>query len=153
MDYSSSAGEQVFGVGVRRIFSKTEDFFKSSFLEKGESFEELYWALKTRFFYRRFFGELGSGSRILHPMRLTNVQNIYIGNQVRINKHVFFLTVRLPSGPVPRLSIEDGSIIGHLNHITCVNEVKIGSRVLTADGCISATILTHPSTPISPFET
>ncbi len=66
-------------------------------------------------------------------MRLTNVQNIYIGNGVRINKHAFLLTLKLPDGPVPRLTIEDGCIIGHLNHITCVNEVTIGRRVLTAD--------------------
>lgn len=128
-----SAGDQVFGVGLGPILGKTRAFLNSSFLEKGEYFEELYWALKTKFFYRRFFGQFGSGSRLLDPMRLTNVRNINIGNQVRINKHVFLLTVRLPGGPVPQLSIEDGCIIGHLNHITCVNEVKIGRRVLTAD--------------------
>jgi acetyltransferase-like isoleucine patch superfamily enzyme len=133
MDSLYNTSEQVSGVDARPILSKTEKFFNSSFLEKGEYFEELYWALKTRFFYRRFFGELGTGSRILHPMRLTNVQNIYIGNQVRINKHAFLLTVTLPGGPAPRLSIEDGCVIGHMNHITCVNEVKIGKRVLTAD--------------------
>lgn len=115
------------------ILSKTRAFLDSSLLEKGEYFEELYWSLKTQFFYRRFFGQFGSGSRLLDPMRLTNVRNIYIGNQVRINKHVFLLTLKLPDGPVPRLSIEDGCTIGHLNHITCVNEVKIGRRVLTAD--------------------
>jgi carbonic anhydrase/acetyltransferase-like protein (isoleucine patch superfamily) len=128
-----SSREQVLGVGVRSVLSKTRAFLNSSFLEKGEYFEELYWALKTEFLYRRFFGQFGSASRLLDPMRLTNVRDMYIGNHVRINKHVFLLTVRLPGGPVPRLSIEDGCIIGHLNHITCVNEVKIGSRVLTAD--------------------
>ena len=133
IDYSFNSLEQVFGVGLLPILSKTRTFLNSSFLEKGEYFEELYWAFKTKLVYRRFFGQFGSGSRLLDPMRLTNVANMHIGQQVRINKHIFLLTVRLPGGPVPRLSIEDGCIIGHLNHITCVNEVKIGKRVLTAD--------------------
>src|SRR5262249_47544727 len=34
---------------------------------------------------------------------------------------------------VPRLTIGDGCIIGHMNHITCINEVQIGKYVLTAD--------------------
>ena len=133
MDQSFSASEPAFETSLSPILIKGRDFLNSSFLEKSESFEELYWALKSRFYYSRFFGGFGTGTRLLKPMRLTNVQNIHIGNQVRINKFVFLLTVKLPGGPVPRLSIEDGCTIGHMNHITCVNEVKIGRRVLTAD--------------------
>ncbi|HTV05390.1 MAG TPA: acyltransferase [Acidobacteriaceae bacterium] len=125
--------EQDFGAGENPILNKIRAFLNSSFLEKGEYLEELYWALKAQVLYRRCFGQLGSGSRLLDPMRLTNVQNIYIGNGVRINKHAFLLTLKLPRGPVPRLTIEDGCTIGHLNHITCVDKVKIGRRVLTAD--------------------
>jgi acetyltransferase-like isoleucine patch superfamily enzyme len=33
----------------------------------------------------------------------------------------------------PRLTIGEGCEIGHLNHITCVNQVRIGAKVLTAD--------------------
>lgn len=115
------------------MLNKMRLFLNSSLLEKSEYLEEMYWAFKTQVLYRRYFGQFGKGSRLLSPMRLRNVKNIHIGNGVRINKHVFLLTLKLPDGPMPRLTIEDGCIIGHLNHITCVNEVRIGRRVLTAD--------------------
>lgn len=115
------------------LLDKIKQFLASSSLEKGEFMEELYWELKTRLLYRRCFGHLGEGSRILQPMRLTNVENIYVGNGVRINKQAFLLTVQIPGKHDPRLTLHDGCIIGHMNHITCVDEVTLGYRVLTAD--------------------
>jgi acetyltransferase-like isoleucine patch superfamily enzyme len=133
------------------MLSKIKSLLNSSGIEKGEFLEEMYWAFKTQVWYRRDFGQFGKGSRLLAPMRLRNVQNIYIGNDVRINKHVFFLTLKLPGRPAPRLTIEDGCTIGHLNHITCVNEVKIGKRVLTADRVHisdNSHVFLDPNTPI-----
>lgn len=115
------------------LIDKIRNFLRAPFLEKGEYIEELYWRLKTQVLYRRSFGSLGNGSRLLQPMRLKNVHNIYIGDGVRINKHAFLLTLQLPESHAPRLTIEDGCIIGHMNHITCVDEVTLGPRVLTAD--------------------
>jgi acetyltransferase-like isoleucine patch superfamily enzyme len=66
-------------------------------------------------------------------MRLKNVENIFIGDSVLIHKHAFLLTLRIPDNPAPRLVISDGCTIGHFNHITCVNELVIGRKVLTAD--------------------
>jgi acetyltransferase-like isoleucine patch superfamily enzyme len=108
-------------------------FFNFSLLEKLESFSELYWSLKTRFYYARFFGRVGKNSKILKPMRLSNIGNIFIGDGVVINKYAFLLTLSIPGSGTPQLVIGDGCIIGHMNHITCVDEVIIGKRVLTAD--------------------
>jgi acetyltransferase-like isoleucine patch superfamily enzyme len=66
-------------------------------------------------------------------MRLRNVHNIHIGTNVIINKYAFLLTVQEDKSVVPRLTIGDGCVIGHMNHITCVCAVDIGENVLTAD--------------------
>jgi acetyltransferase-like isoleucine patch superfamily enzyme len=66
-------------------------------------------------------------------MRLRNVRNIRIGENVLINQYAFLLTLQEDKAVVPRLTIGDGSVIGHMNHITCICEVKIGESVLTAD--------------------
>lgn len=102
-------------------------------LEKVQRVSEMYWRLKTQFYYSLFWGTMGAGSKIVRPMRLRNVHNIHVGRRVIINSHAFLLT--LPAFPptVPRLSIGDGSVLGHMNHITCVKEVSIGKNVLTAD--------------------
>lgn len=108
-------------------------FRRRSALDRMVSIGEFYWFLKTRFCYRRLFGQIGQQSRILKPMRLTNVENIFIGGGVTINKYAFLLTLGLAGKPKPRLLIDDGCVIGHMNHITCLYRVTIGKKVLTAD--------------------
>ncbi len=102
-------------------------------LEKTQRAGEFYWALKSRFYYRKFFVSLGPHSKLIQPMRLRNVRDIHIGRNVLINKHAFLLTLRESPGVTPRLSIGDGSTLGHMNHITCIDRVEIGENVLTAD--------------------
>lgn len=50
-----------------------------------------------------------------------------------INKYTFLLTVALDTKNPPKLFFDNGATIGHFNHITCVNSVHIGKKVLTAD--------------------
>lgn len=112
---------------------KIHKFWKSPWLEKTQSIEESYWALKTSGYYSLFFGKIGKNSKIIQPMRLKNVQNIYMHNDVIINKHAFLLTLQNDPQRVPAMIFGSGSVIGHMNHITCVNGVTIGQQVLTAD--------------------
>ena len=102
-------------------------------MERLESLREFYWLLKSQSYYRAFFGRIGRGAKILNPMRLRNVQNIYLGDHVLVNKHSFLLTLQIDVSKRPRLVIDEGSVIGHMNHITAVNDVYIGKKVLTAD--------------------
>lgn len=113
--------------------AKFSKFLDAAPLEKADSLAEFYWLLKTQHWYKRFFGHIGTGSKILNPMRLAEVQCIHIGNQVLVNKGSFLLTKQVNDAELPRMTIDDGTIIGHLNHITCVNDVYIGKKVLTAD--------------------
>lgn len=114
------------------LIGKLRTFFALPWLEKVQRIGEFYWLLKTQFYYRLFWGSIGKGSKLIQPMRLRNVHNIFIGKRVLINKHAFLLTIQ--SGPAqPKLIFGDGSVIGHMNHITCTSEVVIGKQVLTAD--------------------
>jgi acetyltransferase-like isoleucine patch superfamily enzyme len=115
------------------LATRLGELWNYSLLEKIEYITELYWLLKTQLYYRRFFGQIGRRSKILNPMRLKNVENIFLGDHVIINKHAFLLTARLSNGERPRITIGDGCVIGHVNHITAVNDVAIGPNVLTAD--------------------
>ena len=98
-----------------------------------QSLAEFYWLLKTRFYYKLFLGRVGNKSKLIEPMRLRNIHNIHIGEGVIINRHAFLLTLQEDKSVVPRLTIADGCVIGHMNHITCIREVEIGENVLTAD--------------------
>jgi acetyltransferase-like isoleucine patch superfamily enzyme len=134
------------------LISRLMRFWDYSFYEKVESLSELYWSAKTRFYYARFFGRVGKNSKLLNPMRLRNVENIFVGDGVMINKFAFLLTLPLPGQSAPRLVIGDGCAIGHMNHITCVDEVIIGKRVLTADRVHisdNSHVFAHPSIPVA----
>ncbi len=102
-------------------------------LEKIQRIAELYWLVKTHCYYRLFWGRIGKRSKIIQPMRLRNVHNIFIGENVIINKHAFLLTLNEDRAIAPRLTIGDGSVIGHMNHVACIRNVSIGKNVLTAD--------------------
>lgn len=115
------------------LIDRVRRYWGYSLLEKLESMSELYWLWKTQCLYKRFFGGIGSGSKLISPMRLKRVEHMFIGPNVTINKYAFLLTASLPNGGRPKLVIGDGCVIGHMNHITAVDEVIIGRRVLTAD--------------------
>ena len=108
-------------------------FWRLPWLEKTQRVAEFYWLLKTQYYYRFFWGRIGKGSKLIQPLRLRNVQNIQIGEDVIISRLAFLLTLQQHDSTVPRLIIGDGCRIGHMNHIACIHEVQIGANVLTAD--------------------
>ena len=114
------------------LIGRFSRFWKSPWLEKTQSVAGFYWSLKTQFYYRLFFAGIGQKSKLIAPMRLRNVHNIQIGKNVIVNRYVFLLTLQEDT-VVPRLTIGNGSVLGHMNHITCIREVEIGENVLTAD--------------------
>ena len=96
-------------------------------------FSGFYWLAITQTFYRPAFGALGARSRIIQPLKLRNMENIFIGRRVTVARHSWLFTLPAIPGRVPKLVIEDGCQIGNFNHITCVNSVTLGASVLTAD--------------------
>lgn len=92
-----------------------------------------YWLARTQIFDRQFFGAIGRRSRIINPLQLRNPENIHVGHHVTISKHVWLLTLPAIKDRIPRMVIGDGCVIGHFNHITCVDSVELRAKVLTAD--------------------
>jgi acetyltransferase-like isoleucine patch superfamily enzyme len=115
------------------LIDKLRRFSVLPWLEKTQRIAEFYWLLKTQFYYRWFWGHIGKKSKLIQPMRLRNVHNIQIGDNVIIHNHAFLLTLQEARAVVPRLIIGDGCVLGHMNHITAIDEVRIGKNVLTAD--------------------
>lgn len=96
-------------------------------------FSGYYWLAITQTLYRPAFGAIGSRSRIIRPLKMRNMENIFIGNRVTIARDSWLFTLPALKNCVPKLVIGDGCQIGNFNHITCVNSVILGSKVLTAD--------------------
>lgn len=94
--------------------------------------ESIFYKYKTQLLYKPFFNQIGKKSRILKPLKITNPKNIIIRNRVVVNKYSWLLTLQIDE-KTPELIFDDDCIIGHFNHITCVNRVIIGKNVLTAD--------------------
>ena len=113
--------------------SKWLNFVKAPLLEKWDLSRSFYWYLVTRWLYRPQFGSVGKRARIIAPLKLTNVRFMHLGPFVLIHRHAWLFASRLPNRPEPKLTIGSETIVGHFSHITCVNEVTIGSKVLIAD--------------------
>lgn len=91
------------------------------------------WVLvKTQLVYRVLFNRIGHKSRIYPPLRLNSVNNISLGSNVTILKGVWLLTHQ-EGAKLPKMRIKSGVVIGHFNHITCVDSVIIEENVITAD--------------------
>jgi acetyltransferase-like isoleucine patch superfamily enzyme len=93
----------------------------------------IYWRVKSQTYYRQYLGAIGKRSRIIKPLLLRNIENIFIGDNVTIYHYAWLFTLPLENMNIPKIMIGDGTEIGHFNHITCVDSVSIGSKVLTAD--------------------
>lgn len=84
-------------------------------------------------FYKIILKQLGSRSRIVHPLKIYGASNISIGNRVTI-EYKTWLAAYPHTGVVNcSLIIEDGSQIGNFNHIYATSKIHIGKKVLTAD--------------------
>ena len=130
------------------LVQKIARFAREPFLEKTETISHFYWLVKSQMYYRCFFKSIGSRSRLLKPLRLKEVQNVSIGMNVLIHKHCWLQT-NPGYHACPEIVIGNGSIIGNFNHITCVDRVQIGEKVLTADGVF---ITDHGHNYKNPYE-
>lgn len=86
-----------------------------------------------RIFYSHRFGRFGSMSRIISPLKLDGIRNIYIGKNVVVSYKTWLATHPLPGNEKCELILEDGCTIGHFNHIYATKSVILHKDVLTAD--------------------
>lgn len=83
-------------------------------------------------FYKMSFGGLGKRSRIFSPLKLQGRQCIFLGDRVTIEYKTWLAALPL-TGDNCVLEIQEGTAIGHFNHIYATQKIVIGKNVLTAD--------------------
>lgn len=106
-------------------------------------FMNLWWRLKSKFFYAPFFGTFGHRSLLQPPLFLSNTRFIHIGSRVLIRRGVRLEVVQPQNGVVPRLAIGDDCNIEQNVHIVCGNRVEIGKDVSITANCAIVDV-THP---------
>lgn len=84
-------------------------------------------------YYKAVLKSLGSRSKILSPLKISGPSNISIGNRVNIEYKTWLAAVAHTNSATCNLIIEDGTSIGHFNHIYATSMIHIGKNVLTAD--------------------
>ncbi len=85
------------------------------------------------FLFSRAFGGFGNKSRIISPVAIEGVENIFLGNHVFVAAHSCLAAVQLTESDFCRLNIGDGCKIGRFNHIYATNKITIEKNVLTAN--------------------
>lgn len=92
------------------------------------------WVVRNRFLIlnRRRFKQVGKGTRIYKPLHIDGIENISLGNYVSIHEGNWLAAIPLTGNNV-QLVIEDGTTLGHYNHIYATKSIIIENNVLTAD--------------------
>ena len=85
------------------------------------------------FFNKNKYRFLSSKAHIQKLLRIDGKENISIHKGVIIQKMTWIAAMPLTKAENCHLSIGEGSIIGHFNHIFATAEIEIGKNVLTAD--------------------
>lgn len=90
-----------------------------------------WWMLKTRTFYRIFFGHIGTRSTICKPMYIAHPENMYLGNHVRIREFARLETEVKYNNQILHPKLEIGNDVGFEQglHLTCGESIKIGNDV------------------------
>lgn len=87
----------------------------------------------TRIYYKLFFRHMGKKTYIISPLHVDNPRYISLGNNVIVSEFTWLASVPLTGESESLLVINDGSVIGHFNHIYATHKVIIEKNVLTAD--------------------
>jgi acetyltransferase-like isoleucine patch superfamily enzyme len=90
-------------------------------------------AVISEFYYRFKFKSFGYKSRIVRPLRIDGYSNIAIGDRVYVQFNSWLAALPLTGSHECCLSIGNGTIIGHFNHIYATKKIIIEENVLIAD--------------------
>lgn len=90
-----------------------------------------WWMLKTKTFYRIFFGSIGTRSTICRPMYIAHPENMYLGRHVRIREFARLETEVRYNDQILHPRLEIGNDVGFEQglHLACAESIKIGNNV------------------------
>jgi acetyltransferase-like isoleucine patch superfamily enzyme len=80
-------------------------------------------------------GKLGENTKVFAPINLSNPENIFIGKNVHISSYCWLSAITKYNSQEfsPKLTIDNGTYVGHYVEIGCSNKVHIGKDCLIAD--------------------
>jgi acetyltransferase-like isoleucine patch superfamily enzyme len=84
-------------------------------------------------YYKIVLKKFGLRSKIISPLKIYGASNISIGNRVIVEYKTWLAAYPHTGSANCNLIIEDGTHIGHFNHIYATSKIHIGAKVLTAD--------------------
>jgi len=84
-------------------------------------------------FCKRKFQYLGKNTRVIFPLNIEGMKNIFIGDNVRIGYKTWLASIPIKENEKSTLVVGEGTFIGNFNHIFCTKKIIIGDKVLTAD--------------------
>ncbi|MED5593608.1 acyltransferase [Janthinobacterium sp. P210006] len=99
--------------------------------------------VKTKCFYKLFFGSIGKKSVIYKPTLIANPKNIFIGDFVTIRNGARIEVVRTNGNFSPRISIGNNVNIEQNVHIVCGSNISIGDNVSITGG-VAIVDIVHP---------
>jgi len=90
--------------------------------------------LKTQFFHRYFFKDIGKKSIVKNPLLLKNIHCISIGSKVFIRDHARIECITQKENQIftPHLILEDGVSFEQRCHITVSNKMIIGKNTIAS---------------------
>lgn len=83
--------------------------------------------------YKLQFGSMGRRTRVVNPLKLSGRKNIHLGDRVIVGYKGWLAASADTNAEKLKLSIGNGTQIGHFCHIYCTKEITIGAHVLMAD--------------------
>jgi acetyltransferase-like isoleucine patch superfamily enzyme len=84
-------------------------------------------------YYKIILKSFGNRSKIISPLKIYGANNISIGNNVIVEYKTWLAAYAHTGSSNCNLIIEDGTHIGHFNHIYATSSIIIGKNVVTAD--------------------
>lgn len=96
--------------------------------------QNYFYAKYFALMYRYFFGQFGRDSRVIRPLGIEGIANIYLGNKVIVAAQTYLAAVPFKKDKKCELIIEDGVALGRFNHIYATERIYIGKNVITANG-------------------
>jgi acetyltransferase-like isoleucine patch superfamily enzyme len=80
------------------------------------------------------FARYGRGTRVIAPVAIEGVERIHLGDGVLVAAQCCLAAVPHTGATECRLEIGEGTTLGRFNHIYATRMVRIGRKVLTANG-------------------
>lgn len=122
---------------------KLAKFWRMSNYEKLNKFKFVFAMLKTKFYYKFFFQNIGKKSIIFNPLYFGNPDYITIGKNTLIRAGSRLEVIQDSDSSFGNLTIGDNVNIEQNVHIVCGGKIRIGNNV-SITGNVAIVDVKHP---------